>query len=136
ARYLTPNGRRRIIGSFTHGSMANALPHAIGAACAGGGRRVVSLSGDGGLSMLLGELITVRQNDLPVTAVVFNNSSLGMVKLEMMVDGLPAFGTDHPPVDYAAVARPVGLPAVRVEDPRDCRGALRSSLSARGPSGI
>ncbi|WP_017593549.1 pyruvate dehydrogenase [Nocardiopsis potens] len=134
ARYLTPNGRRRIIGSFTHGSMANALPHAIGAAFAGGGRRVISLSGDGGLSMLLGELITVRQNDLPVTVVVFNNSSLGMVKLEMMVDGLPAFGTDHPPVDYAAVARAVGLPAVRVEDPGAVRGALADALAADGPA--
>ena len=89
ARYLTPNGRRRVIGSFVHGSMANALPHAIGAQFAYPGRQVISLSGDGGLGMLLGELLTVALHDLPVKIVAFNNSSLGMVKLEMLVDGFP-----------------------------------------------
>ncbi|QVQ54803.1 pyruvate dehydrogenase [Spiractinospora alimapuensis] len=133
ARYLTPNGRRRVIGSFSHGSMANALPHAIGAAYAAPDRTVVSLSGDGGLSMLLGELITVRQQGLPITTVVFNNSSLGMVKLEMMVDGMPSFQTDHPPVDYAAVARAIGMRSVRVEEPRDVHEALRQALAADEP---
>lgn len=89
ARYLCPNGRRRVIGSFMHGSMANALPHAIGAQLAQPGRQVISMSGDGGLGMLLGELLTVRLHDLPVKIIVFNNASLGMVKLEMLVDGLP-----------------------------------------------
>src|ERR671938_1158086 len=79
ARYITPNRRRRVIGSFLHGSMANALPDAIGAQKAYPGRQVVSMSGDGGLSMLMGELITLRQNDLPVKVVVFNNGSLGMI---------------------------------------------------------
>ena len=133
ARYLTPNGRRRVIGSFTHGTMANALPHAIGAAYAAPDRKVVSMSGDGGLSMLLGELITVQQHDLPITTVVFNNSSLGMVRLEMMVDGMPAFETDHAPVDYAKVAEAVGMRAIRVEDPQDVREALHEALTADGP---
>ncbi|MEZ0088938.1 pyruvate dehydrogenase [Streptacidiphilus sp. EB129] len=134
ARYLTPNGRRRVIGSFAHGSMANALPHAVGAAFPDRARQIVSMSGDGGLSMLLGELVTVRQHDLNVTVVVFNNSSLGMVRLEMLVDGLPSFGTDHAPVDYAAIARGIGIPAARVEDPREVRDALAKSLSTPGPT--
>lgn len=134
ARYLTPNGRRRVIGSFTHGSMANALPHAIGAASADRDRQVISLSGDGGLGMLLGELITVKQHDLPVKTVLFNNSSLGMVKLEMLVDGLPAYGTDHSKVDFSAIARGVGIPAWRVEKPVEIEGALREALSAKGPA--
>ncbi|MDE3723468.1 pyruvate dehydrogenase [Nocardiopsis sp. N85] len=130
ARYLTPNGRRRVIGSFTHGSMANALPHAIGAAYAAPDRRVISLSGDGGLSMLLGELITVHQHGLPITTVVFDNSSLGMVRLEMMVDGMPAFQTDHPPVDYAAIAGAIGMRALRVTRPDEVRDALREAIAA------
>ncbi|NGN67032.1 pyruvate dehydrogenase [Streptomyces sp. A7024] len=134
ARYLTPNGRRRVIGSFTHGTMANALPHAIGAAAADPSRQVISLSGDGGLSMLLGELVTVRQHDLPVKTIVFNNSSLGMVKLEMLVDGLPAYGTDHPPVDYTAIAHGVGIPAWRVEKPTEIASALRDALATKGPA--
>lgn len=134
ARYLTPNGRRRVIGSFTHGSMANALPHAIGAAAADRDRQVISLSGDGGLGMLLGELITVKQHDLPVKTVLFNNASLGMVKLEMLVDGLPAYGTDHSRVDFSAVARGIGIPAWRVEKPGEIEGALREALTAKGPA--
>ena len=134
ARYLTPNGRRRVIGSFAHGSMANALPHAIGAAFADRDRQIVSMSGDGGLGMLLGELITVRQHDLNVKVVVFDNSSLGMVRLEMMVDGLPAFGTDHPAVDYAAVAAGIGIPSVRVEKPTEVRAALADALDTPGPA--
>jgi len=131
ARYLSPNGSRRVVGSFLHGSMANALPHAIGAAAAG--RRVVALAGDGGLAMLLGELITLRDLDLPVAVVVFNNSSLGMVKLEMLVEGLPDHATDTPPVDYRRVAEAIGIPAVRVEDPRELRGALSDALGRSGP---
>ncbi|GAA3003161.1 pyruvate dehydrogenase [Streptosporangium longisporum] len=133
ARYLTPNARRRVIGSFWHGSMANALPHAIGAQFADRGRQVVSLSGDGGLAMLLGELLTVRQHDLSVKTVVFNNSSLGMVKLEMLVDGLPDHGTDNAPVDYAAIAAAAGIASLRVEDPADVREALRTAFATPGP---
>src|SRR5918912_3379066 len=115
ARYLTPNGRQRVIGSFLHGSMANALPHAIGAQLAYPGRQVISMSGDGGLGMLLGELLTVRQHDLPIKIVTFNNSSLGMVKLEMLVAGYPDFETDQPPVDYATTAKEAGVRALRLE---------------------
>jgi pyruvate dehydrogenase (quinone) len=133
ARYLMPNGRRRVIGSFVHGSMADALPLAIGAQLAYPGRQVVSLSGDGGLGMLLGELLTVRLHDLPVKIVTFNNSSLGMVKLEMLVDGYPDFETDHKPVNYAAIAQAVGIEGIRVEDPHEVRSALGEALRQPGP---
>jgi len=134
ARYVRVNGRRRVIGSFLHGSMANALPHAIGAAAANPGRQVVAMAGDGGLSMLLGELITARTYDLPVKIVVFNNSSLGMVKLEMLVSGLPSYGTESPEVDYAAIATAVGIPATRVTEPREVRDALEHALRTPGPT--
>jgi pyruvate dehydrogenase (quinone) len=134
ARYLTPNGRRRVIGSFRHGTMANALPHAIGAQLAHPGRQVVSVSGDGGLGMLLGELLTVAKHELPVKIVVFNNSSLGMVQLEMLVDGLPNFGTDNSSFDYAAIANAAGLHGVRVERPADVNGALSEALAHPGPA--
>jgi len=134
ARYLTPNGRRRVIGSFLHGTMANALPHAVGAQLAYPDRQVVSMSGDGGLAMLLGELLTVRLHDLPVKIVLFNNASLGMVKLEMLVEGLPDHETDHAGVDYAAIAEGAGIPAVRVTDPGQARTALADALAAPGPA--
>jgi pyruvate dehydrogenase (quinone) len=130
ARYLTPNGRRRVIGSFRHGSMANALPHAIGAQEAFPDRQVVSMSGDGGLSMLLGDLITLRDRNLPVKVVVFNNSSLGMVKLEMLVAGLPDSGVDLTPVDFAAVATAIGIRAWRVTQP----DAIGDALAHDGPA--
>src|SRR5262249_18791837 len=134
ARYITPNGRRRVIGSFLHGTMANALPHAIGAQFAYPGRQVISMSGDGGLGMLLGELLTVVLHRLPVKIVTFNNSSLGMVKLEMLVSGLPDFETDHASVNYAAIAKAAGLHAVRIEDPKDVRAALEDALNHPGPA--
>ena len=133
ARYLTPNGRRRVIGSFLHGTMANALPHAIGAQFAYAGRQVISMSGDGGLGMLMGELLTVKLHDLPVKTIVFNNSSLGMVKLEMLVEGLPDRETDHEPVDYAAIARGAGIEAIRIERPGDVVEGLKRALAHDGP---
>jgi pyruvate dehydrogenase (quinone) len=133
ARYLTPNGRRRVIGSFLHGSMANALPHAIGAQLAHPGRQVVSMSGDGGLGMLLGELLTVAMHELPIKIVVFNNGALGMIRLEMMVDGLPPFQTENGNVDYAAIARAMGIHAVRIEQPGDVRTGLRTAFEHPGP---
>lgn len=134
ARYVMPNGRRRVIGSFVHGTMANALPHAIGAQLAHPGRQVISMSGDGGLGMLMGELLTVALHELPVKIVTFNNSSLGMVKLEMLVDGLPDYGTDHAPVDYAAIAQAAGIYALRVEEPNDVRAGLEDVLAHPGPA--
>jgi pyruvate dehydrogenase (quinone) len=134
ARYLTPNGRRRVIGSFRHGSMANALPHAVGAQFAARERQVVSISGDGGLAMLMGDLITLAAYDIPVKVVLFNNATLGMVKLEMLVDGLPDFGTDHAPVDFSAIAKAVGIHATRVEQPGDIREALTKAFAHPGPA--
>jgi pyruvate dehydrogenase (quinone) len=134
ARYISPNGRRRVIGSFLHGSMANALPHAIGAQLAYPGRQVISMSGDGGLGMLLGELLTVAKHELAVKIVVFNNSSLGMVQLEMLVDGLPDFETDNGDFDYAAIAAAVGIHSVRIEQPGDVRDGLAEALAHPGPA--
>lgn len=134
ARYIDPLGTRRLIGSFLHGSMANALPHAIGAQVAFPNRQVISVSGDGGLSMLLGELVTARMYDLPVKVVVFNNSTLGMVKLEMLVNGLPDYGTDVHDVNYAEVARAIGFHGERVTEPSRLRGALQEAFAYNGPA--
>ncbi|NYI05103.1 pyruvate dehydrogenase [Allostreptomyces psammosilenae] len=134
ARYLTPNGRRRVIGSFVHGSMANALPQAIGAQFLDRDRQVVSMSGDGGFSMLMGDFLTLVQYDLPVKVVLFNNSSLGMVELEMMVSGLPAHGTAYHNPDFAAIAEAAGVKGVRVTKPKHVRQALREVLAHDGPA--
>ncbi|MFS0335905.1 pyruvate dehydrogenase [Corynebacterium striatum] len=133
ARYITPNGKREQIGSFRHGTMANALPMAIGAQAANEGRQVISFSGDGGLSMLMGELLTVKLHNLPVKTFVFNNSSLGMVKLEMLVQGLPEHETDHAHVDYAAIAEAAGIKHIRIEDPKKARKQIREALAFDGP---
>ena len=134
ARYIDPLGTRRLIGSLLHGSMANALPMALGAQVAYPGRQVVSVSGDGGLSMLLGELITATMYDLPIKVVVFNNSTLGMVKLEMLVNGLPDFQTDVPDTNYAEIARAIGFHAERVEDASRLEAAYREAFAAPGPA--
>ncbi len=134
ARYLRMNGRRRLIGSFNHGTMACALPHAIGAQTAAPGRQVVALAGDGGLTMLFGELITLIQNRLPVKLVVFNNSSLNFVELEMKAAGIVNYGTDLVNPDFAAVARAMGIFGRRVEQPADLEGALAEAFAADGPA--
>ncbi|MFJ3821852.1 pyruvate dehydrogenase [Streptomyces nodosus] len=134
ARYLSPNGRRRVIGSFSHGSMANALPMAIGAQFTDRGRQVVSMSGDGGFSMLMGDFLTLVQYDLPVKVVLFDNSSLGMVELEMMVAGLPSYGTATKNPDFAAVARACGAYGIRVEKPKQLEGALKDAFRHQGPA--
>ena len=134
ARYIDPLGSRRLIGSLLHGSMANALPMAIGAQVAYPNRQVVSVSGDGGLAMLLGELVTARMHDLPIKVVVFNNSTLGMVKLEMLVNGLPDYGTDVHDVNYADVASAVGFHGERVTEPMRLRAALEEAFAFDGPA--
>ena len=134
ARYIRPLGTRRIIGSFKHGTMANALPHAIGAQFAYPHRQVISMSGDGGLSMLLGELVTAATYRLPLTVVLFNNSTLGMVKLEQLVDGLPDFGVDVPDTDYSQVAAAMGFQSRRVVKAKEVEPALREALAHQGPS--
>ncbi|MFB7504755.1 MULTISPECIES: ubiquinone-dependent pyruvate dehydrogenase [Streptomyces] len=134
ARYLTFNGRRRLIGSFNHGTMANALPHAVGAQAAYPGRQVVSLSGDGGLTMLLGELFTLRQNRLPAKIVVFNNGSLNFVELEMKAAGIVNYATELDNPQLAEVAAAIGLWARRVERPGDLEDALKGAFAHEGPA--
>jgi pyruvate dehydrogenase (quinone) len=136
ARYRRLNGRRRLVGSFNHGSMANALPQAIGVQASHPGRQVVTLSGDGGLSMLMGELITLRQQRLPVKVVVLNNGALAFVELEMKADGIVTYGTDLDNPSFAEVARAVGLHGVRVEDPGELDDALRAAFAHDGPAVI
>lgn len=134
ARYLTMNGRRRLIGSFNHGTMANALPHAIGAQTAFGDRQVIALAGDGGLTMLFGELVTLIQNKLPVKLIVFNNSSLNFVELEMKAAGIVTFGTDLVNPDFAAVAQAMGIFGRRVTEPGDLERALADAFAHDGPA--
>jgi pyruvate dehydrogenase (quinone) len=133
ARYLRAAGGRRILGSFNHGSMANALPQAVGAQTAYPGRQVISLSGDGGLAMLLGELLTIAQYQLPVKIVLFNNHRLGMVQLEQEAAGLPHYGVELKNPNFAALAQAVGLTGLRVEDPAEVRPALEQALPSNGP---
>jgi len=133
ARYLRLNGRRRLVGSFNHGTMANALPQAIGVQASHPGRQVVTISGDGGLSMLMGELITLRQQALPVKVVVLNNGALAFVELEMKADGIPTYGTDLDNPSFAEVARAVGLHGVRIEHAHELDDALRAAFAHDGP---
>ncbi|QEV99401.1 ubiquinone-dependent pyruvate dehydrogenase [Microbacterium caowuchunii] len=133
ARYLQMTKERRLIGSFTHGSMANAMPQALGAQVVDRDRQVIALSGDGGLSMLMGDLLSIRQNDLPVKIVVFNNSSLGFIEVEMVAAGIVNFGTDLVNPDFAQVAEAVGITGIRVEHPDDLEPALRRALAEPGP---
>ncbi|HEY6759043.1 MAG TPA: ubiquinone-dependent pyruvate dehydrogenase [Baekduia sp.] len=134
ARYLHMNGRRRLLGSFVHGTMANALPQALGVQAAYPERQVITLSGDGGLAMLLGELITLHQQRLPVKVITFNNSALAFVELEMKAVGLVNFGTDLENPDFGAVARAIGLHGVRIEDPAQLEEGLRTALAHDGPA--
>jgi pyruvate dehydrogenase (quinone) len=134
ARYLRMNGTRRLIGSFNHGSMANALPQAIGAQASQPGRQVISLSGDGGLAMLLGELITLRQQHLPVKVVVFNNGALGFVELEMKAAGIVTYGTDLDNPDFAGIAKSAGLFGATVAKADELENALRAAFGHDGPA--
>jgi pyruvate dehydrogenase (quinone) len=134
SRYINATGKRKMIGSFNHGSMANAMPQAIGAALACPGRQVIALCGDGGLSMLLGDLATITQYNLPVKIIVFNNRSLGMVKLEMEVAGLPDWQTEMHNPDFAMVAKAMGIKGITVKDPEEARQALREALMYNGPA--
>jgi pyruvate dehydrogenase (quinone) len=134
ARYLTMNGKRRLLGSFNHGSMANAMPQAIGAQLAFPGRQVVTFSGDGGLSMMMGDLLSLHQHKLPVKIIVFSNSALCFVELEMMAAGILGQGTELVNPDFVALARSAGMFAVRVEDPADLEPAVREAFQHDGPA--
>lgn len=134
ARYLTMNGKRRLIGSFNHGTMACALPLAIGAQAVDRRRQVVAFAGDGGLTMLFGELLSLAQNRLPVKIVVFNNSSLNFVELEMKAAGIVNFGTDLQNPNFADVAEALGMFGRRVERPGDLDAALAEAFAHEGPA--
>jgi pyruvate dehydrogenase (quinone) len=133
ARYLKMNGKRRLIGSFNHGSMANAMPQAIGAQAAFPGRQVISMSGDGGFTMLMGDFISLAQLNLPVKLVVFNNSSLGFVAMEMKAAGYLDTGTELKNPDFAAMSNAMGILGIRVEQSEDLEPALRRALAHDGP---
>jgi pyruvate dehydrogenase (quinone) len=134
ARYLKMNGRRRIIGSFNHGSMANAMLQAIGAQAACPGRQVISLSGDGGFSMMMGDFITLAQIGLPVKVIVLNNGTLGFVELEMKASGFLDTGCELKNPNFGAMAQAMGIKGLRVEKPADLKAALAEALSHDGPA--
>lgn len=134
ARYLKMNGRRRMLGSLVHGSMANALPQAIGAQASHPGRQVVSLSGDGGFAMLMGDFLTLAQQNLPVKVMIYNNGTLGFVALEMKAGGFLEFGTDLNNPDFSAMAKGMGIHAIRVEDPAELEDAVDDILAHPGPA--
>ena len=133
ARYVHATGKRRFLGSFNHGSMANAMPMAIGAALHYPGRQVIAFCGDGGLSMLLGDLATIKQYNLPIKIIVFNNRALGMVKLEMQVQGLPDNETDMVNPDFTRVAEAMGFKGVTVREPFEVPAAVEEALRHEGP---
>jgi pyruvate dehydrogenase (quinone) len=133
ARYLAMNGKRRLIGSFWHGSMANAMAQTIGAQAAFPGRQVISLSGDGGFSMLMGDFLSLVQLGLPVKIVVFNNSALGFIEIEQKSSGFLDFGTRFKNPNFAAMAEAVGVRAIRLEDPADVNEGIATALAHNGP---
>jgi pyruvate dehydrogenase (quinone) len=128
------NGRRRLLGSFTHGSMANALPQAIGAQLSHPGRQVVALCGDGGLAMLMGDLLSLRQLEAPVKVIVFRNDSLAFVELEMKAAGVVDFATDLHNPDFAKVAEAVGLLGLTAQSPDQVRPMIAEALEHNGPA--
>ena len=134
ARYLTMNGKRRLLGSFNHGSMANALPQAIGAQVSHPGRQVLALSGDGGLAMLMGDLLSLRQLKAPVKVVVFKNNSLAFVELEMKAAGLVDFGTDLENPNFAKMAEAAGLLGLTAKTPDQVRPMIAAVLEHDGPA--
>ncbi|EGT5183767.1 ubiquinone-dependent pyruvate dehydrogenase [Cronobacter sakazakii] len=133
ARYLEMNGQRRLLGSFNHGSMANAMPQAIGAQASAPGRQVVAMCGDGGFSMLMGDLLSLVQLNLPVKVIVFNNSVLGFVAMEMKAGGYLTDGTDLHATNYARIAEACGIPGIRVEKASELDDALSRAFSTDGP---
>jgi pyruvate dehydrogenase (quinone) len=133
ARYLAINGKRRLIGSFWHGSMANAMAQAIGAQAAFPGRQVISLSGDGGFSMLMGDFLSLRQLNLPVKVVVFNNGALGFIELEQKSTGFLEFGTEFKNPNFAAMAEAVEIRGIRIEDTAEVEDGIATALAHDGP---
>ena len=133
ARYIQATGKRSLLGSFNHGSMANAMPHAIGAALACPERQVIAMCGDGGISMLLGDLATIKQYNLPIKIIVFNNRALGMVKLEMEVNGLPDNETDMINPDFSLIAQAMGIKGITIDQPDELEKGLKEAFDYTGP---
>jgi len=133
SRYIDGTGERKMLGSFNHGSMANAMPQAIGAALARPDQQVIAFCGDGGISMMLGDLMTIVQYQLPVKIIVFNNRSLGMVKLEMQVAGIPDLETDMLNPDFIKIAEAMGMPGIGIDDPDDVKSGLEKAFMHEGP---
>ena len=133
ARYIKMTKERRLLGSFNHGSMANAMPQAIGAQILYPKRQVISLSGDGGFTMMMGDLLTLTQHNLPVKVIIFNNGILGFVAMEMKVAGLPLYGTDMKNPDFAKMAEAIGILGIRVKDPSEVKPAIGKALEHNGP---
>jgi pyruvate dehydrogenase (quinone) len=133
ARYLKMNGKRRLIGSYWHGSMANAMPQAIGAQASSPGRQVISLSGDGGFAMLMGDVLSLSRLKLPVKVFVFNNGALGFVELEQKSTGFLPIGTDLVNPNFARMAEAIGIEGVRIEDPKDVEDRVKEALAHPGP---
>jgi pyruvate dehydrogenase (quinone) len=133
ARYLAMNGKRRLLGSFWHGSMANAMAQTIGAQSAFPGRQVVSLSGDGGFAMLMGDFLSLAQLRLPVKVVVFNNGALGFIELEQKSTGFLPTGTELENPNFAAMAEAAGVRGIRLEDPAEVEGGIAAALAHDGP---
>ncbi len=133
ARYITGTGERKMLGSFNHGSMANAMPQAIGAQMAYPDRQIIAMCGDGGISMLLGDLATIKQYNLPVKLIIFNNRTLGMVKLEMEVAGLPDNETDMENPDFTLIGKAMGIESESVKNPDDLPDAIGRAFAHNGP---
>jgi pyruvate dehydrogenase (quinone) len=133
ARYVSMNGRRRLIGSFWHGSMANAMAQSIGAQATFPKRQVISLSGDGGFTMLMGDLLTIIQSGLPVKVVVFNNGALGFIELEQKSSGFIPMGTTLKNPNFAAMAEAIGMRGIRIEDPEQINEGIAAALAHNGP---
>jgi pyruvate dehydrogenase (quinone) len=133
ARYIEGTGERKMLGSFNHGSMANAMPQAIGAALACPGKQVIAFCGDGGLSMMMGDLMTIVQYKLPVKIIVFNNRTLGMVKLEMEVAGIPDRETEMMNPDFTKIAEAMGMQGITISEPDEVKSGLEKAFLQEGP---
>jgi pyruvate dehydrogenase (quinone) len=133
ARYIEGTGERKMLGSFNHGSMANAMPQAIGAALACPGKQVIAFCGDGGLSMMMGDLMTIVQYKLPVKIIVFNNRTLGMVKLEMEVAGIPDRETEMMNPDFTKIAEAMGMQGITISEPNEVKSGLEKAFLQECP---
>ena len=133
ARHLKTNGKRRILGSYNHGSMANAMMHAIGAQNACPNRQVISLSGDGGFTMMMGEMLTLKQLNLPIKIFVFNNEELSFIAMEMKASGYLDYATDFVNPDFGKLAEAAGIKGVSIQNSSEVDEKIMEALNHNGP---